>query len=286
MKMKLPVFLAVLLIFPFHIVNGQVTIHPGTFYTLSQLPADGGAAGDNGNTSFELISSFNIGTRTIRALARSRINPLAGTGISSSRIFYEFVVGSTPETTGDTVSSVISYLVDWDGHQAILTGGISNSLIVSEITLRDMTAGENIHVEKIHELDLETHRFKTVQFGRNFDDTGTKPGNFPAILKRGHIYRLTLRMESTVFLIAPPLSGSIVECNYNEEGFRWEKLAVKVGLDERELLQRLENFENHRHVYLTGRGEGHNNTEAISSSPVLVDDKQRETDHEQPRRPR
>lgn len=273
MKLSIPASLAVLLLLSVQFAVAQVTIQPGTDYTLSQSPADGGAAGDNGNTSFELISSFNAGTRTIRALARTRVNPLAGTGISSSRIFYEFGVGSTPETAGSTVSSVISYLVDWDGRQAILTGGISNSLIVSEIILRDMTAGENIHVEKIHELDLETHRFKTVQFGRNFNDTGTKPGNFPALLKRGHTYRLTLRMESTVFLIAPPLSGSIVECNYNEEGIRWEKLAVKIGFDEKELLRRLIDVENHRHVYLTGRGEGHNNAEAVSSPPVIVEKK-------------
>lgn len=285
MKLSIPASLAVLLLLSAQFAAAQVTIQPGTFYTLSQSPADGGASGDNGNTSFELLSSFNTGTRTIRALARSRINQLAGTGIASSRIYYEFGVGSTPDTAGNLVSSVISYTVDWDGRQAILTGGLSNSLIVSEIILRDMTAGVNIHVEKIHELDLETHRFKTVQFGRNFDDSGTKPGNFPAVLKRGHTYRLTLRIESTVFLLAPPLSGSLVESNYNEEGFRWEELIVKVGLDEKDLLRRIVDVENHRHVYLTGRGEGHNNTEAVSSSPVIVEKKTPERKEEPQKQP-
>ena len=148
-----------------------------------------------------------------------------------------------------------------------------------------MTAAENLYVEKIHELDLESQRVKNVLFGFNLNDTGTKAGTIPAVLKRGHVYRLTLRMESTVFLVSPPLSGSTVESNYNGEGFQLNKLAVKLGLDDKELVERLVEIENHRHVYLTGRGEGHNNVEAVSSSPVILDDKHRKPEEELPQRP-
>jgi len=286
MKRTLPVLLIAFFIVSAQYAAGQVTIHPGTHHTLSQVAADGGASGDNGNSAFELISSFNAGTKTIRALARSRVNELAGTGIASSRIYYEFQVGSTPETAGNAVSSMITYSVDWGGRQVIVTGGISNALIEGEMLLRDMTAGEDLYAETIHEFDLESQRVKNVLFGFNFNDSGTKSGTIPAVLKRGHVYRLTLRMTSTVFLVSPPLSGSIVESNYNSEGFQLNKLAVKLGLDDRELVERLVEIENHRHVYLTGRGEGHNNVEAVSSSPVIVEEKQREPDGEQPQRPR
>ena len=46
---------------------------------------------------------------------------------------------------------------------------------------------------------------------------------------------------------------------------------MKAGIDEKEVLQTLEQFTNHTHTYLTGRGEGHNNTEAETSKPILVD---------------
>ncbi|MEP7149766.1 MAG: hypothetical protein ABI857_12880 [Acidobacteriota bacterium] len=45
-------------------------------------------------------------------------------------------------------------------------------------------------------------------------------------------------------------------------------LFVKVGLDEREVLERLDSLQNHRHIYLTGKGDGHNDTEAASSPPI------------------
>jgi hypothetical protein len=48
----------------------------------------------------------------------------------------------------------------------------------------------------------------------------------------------------------------------------WTRLAVKVGLDEEEVLRKLEALFRHTHTYLTGKGVGHNNTEAATSEPV------------------
>jgi hypothetical protein len=45
-------------------------------------------------------------------------------------------------------------------------------------------------------------------------------------------------------------------------------LYVKVGIDEKEVLEKLGGFEDHRHIYLTGHGVGHNNTQALSSTPT------------------
>lgn len=271
MKLSIPASFAVLLLLSAQFAAAQVTIQPGTFYTLSQSPADGGAAGDNGNPQFDMVSSFNIATRTIRARTRTHPNALAGEGIASSRIFYEFQVGSTPETIGHAIEGLVTYSVDWSGQQLIITGGLSNADVEAEIIVRDMTSNTNIYTQRVHQLDLETYKVRRVTLGLNYNDAGNTSRTLPVIFRRGHTYRVTLRMSTTAFLLSPILSGSSVVSDYSGEGVRLNSLAVMLEIDQQDLLRRLEAVENHRHVYLTGRGEGHNNTEAVSSSPVIVE---------------
>lgn len=268
------------------VAAGQVTIEPGSFYTLSQAPADGGAASDNGAIQFDMFSSFNVNTKTIRARTRTHPNAVAGEGVASSRIFYEFQIGSTPETVGQALEGLITYSVDWAGRQLIITGGLSNAVVESELILRDMTTETNLYVRPVHNLDLETYKVRKVTLGLNYDDSGNTAGTFPAILRRGHTYRLTLRMTTTVYLVSPILSGSAVWSDYEDEGMELRSLSVMAGIDQRDLLRRLERVENHRHTYLTGRGEGHNNVEAVSSSPMVMDTKSEGTGRDQPQKPR
>ncbi|MEP7149763.1 MAG: hypothetical protein ABI857_12865 [Acidobacteriota bacterium] len=264
--MKKFVLFAVLL-FVTTVTAGGVSIPPGGTVTLTNMPANGGVLGSNGNITFSLLSLYDLDAKRIRALSRG-FGASIGTGTASSQIFYDFEVGSTPETVGHTVGAWINYLALWEGSQTILAVGVSNSSVDVDLVLRDLTEARNLHFEPIHELDLKTFRVKYVLAGIDFDDSASKVSTFPAVLKRGHTYRLTLRMSTSVFLLAPLASGSIVESNYFGNGVRLSLLNVKVGLDEREVLNRLDSFLNHRHIYLTGRGEGHNNTEAASSLPV------------------
>lgn len=254
--------------------EGQVVLAPASDYTLSQNNADGGSAGDNGNVSFLLLSSFSRSSKTIKAEASGGLS--IGTGVATSQIFYEFEVDSTPSTAGNTVGTWINYSVEWDGFQLILSTLGTNASVVVELVLRDITDGFNMHVEPIHALDLKTHSYKIITAGFDFNDSGLKRSTIPAVLKRGHTYRLTLRMSSTLMVIAP--SGTQSTCDYMDGftgggngGVRLNSLFVKLGVDEKELLRKLEGFENHRHIYLTGRGVGHNNTEAQSSPPILED---------------
>ena len=246
-------------------VVAQVSIGPGSERTLTQSPATGGASGNNGNFTFVLTSVFNLNDKTLGASSTTTLASI-GTGSASSQIFYEFEVDSTPENAGNTVGAWVSYLVTWSGLQAILAAGASNSDVEVELVLRDMTDSKNLHFEPVHQLDLQTQRIKFVVGGLDLNDSGSKVSTFPAVLKRGHLYRLTLRMSTSVFLLAPPASGSMAQSTYGPVDL--SSLSVKVGLDEREVLQRLEGFENHRHIYLTGIGAGHNNTQAASSTPI------------------
>ncbi len=121
--------------------------------------------------------------------------------------------------------------------------------------------------------DLKTHSYKFINVGFDFNDSGIRINTFPAVLKRGHTYRLTVRLTTTLFVILPsstPSTSDYMGVFSGGDNGRVElnSLFVKVGLDEREVLERLDSIENHRHIYLTGRGEGHNNTEAASSPPI------------------
>jgi hypothetical protein len=257
-------------------VRGQVTINPGFERTLTQSDADGGSATNNGNVSFFLLSDYNVATRRIRAETSGGLS--VGTGESRSQIFYEFEVGDSPGTTNRTVGAWISYSVDWQGFQLILSTLGTNASVNVDLVLRDVTASQNIHVEPIHSLDLKTYSYEFIDVGFDFNDSGLKVGTFSAVLRRGHTYRLTLRLAATLFVILP--SGTQSLCDYlgaftgGDNGrVELNSLFVKVGLDEKEVLEKLNNFENHRHIYLTGRGIGHNNVEAESSPPIPPDPK-------------
>lgn len=252
--------------------GAQVVISPGAEYTLTQNSADGGSAGDNGNGSFTLNSAYSTSAKTIKAQATGGIS--VGTGEAHSQIYYDFEVGDSAGTTNDTVGAWISYSVDRRGYQVISPSVSTNASVNVEIVLRDLTEGRNLHVETVHKLDLKTYSFADISVGFDFTDSGTKVDVFSAVLKRGHSYRLTLRLSSTLFIIVS--SALLSTCDYMD-GFagggdgrvELNSLYVKVGLDEKEVLRILDGIQNHRHIYLTGRGVGHNNTEAQSSLPIL-----------------
>ena len=250
---------------------GGVTLDPGDERLFTQSPADDGTFGNNGNITFILLSAADANAKTIKASSTTTAASI-GTGTATSQIYYEFVVGSTPETAGNTVGAWISYVADWTGFQQILAVGTSNSSVEIELVLRDMTTPSNLHIESVHQLDLKTHKVKAVLIaGFDFDDSGLKATTFPAVLKRGHTYRLTFRMSTSVFLLTLPITGSMAQSTYMSPttGVRLLSLNAKLGLDEKEVLERLEGIENHRHIYLTGRGLGHNNTQATSSLPLF-----------------
>jgi hypothetical protein len=97
-----------------------------------------------------------------------------------------------------------------------------------------------------------------------------------------------MKLTATLFMTIPSAAPS--SCDYMNGFFgggdgrvELTNLSVKVGLDEKETLQRLakldslENridtleyrLEHHYHTYLTGRGAGHNNTEANTTLSVF-----------------
>jgi hypothetical protein len=109
-------------------------------------------------------------------------------------------------------------------------------------------------------------------------DNGSTVNSISANLIRGHTYRigLTIRCEGKGALNATVFLDYVT----GGWGLWWNDLKVSVGLDLEEEIEKLKkeveklrrDLENHTHIYLTGRGEGHNNTEAQTSPAIIMDD--------------
>lgn len=278
----IPLFVLVVIGFN-PIIHAQVTLNPGDDYKFSDNPANSGSSGDNGNISFTDANDYNLATKKLRAATDGSVTSF-GTGESVASINYDFEILQAANTINNAVAALISYDVSWQGFQLMLAIALSNSAVSVEMNLRDMTEGKLIYNDIIHELDLKTHSIKFVSIGLEHNDAGNRKNIFPAVLKRGHSYRLTLRLTATLqkYLLA---AAEVSACNYFDlnRGVELNELSIKVGLDEKETLQKLakidslENkidtleykLENHYHTYLTGRGVGHNNTEAQTTFSIF-----------------
>jgi hypothetical protein len=106
----------------------------------------------------------------------------------------------------------------------------------------------------------------------------------PVSLTRGHTYRIALIV--TVDADAEELGAASADLLMDGGFARWVNLTVAAGSDafdpiadlqdqvdvlEEELDALREEFENHTHDYLTGRGNGHNNTVATTTTPADED---------------
>lgn len=117
-------------------------------------------------------------------------------------------------------------------------------------------------------------------------ETGLRTGvELSTVIKTNQTYNLELVMEGDLLSEHPTGTGSSAEmdfmfANHKGElmGMFWDRVAiVTIGTDAeesigeiREELARLrEDFEAHTHLYLTGRGVGHNNTEALTDPPMF-----------------
>lgn len=260
----------------------QETVSPGG--TVEFLAADGCATHlEIPNTVEQLArahASCNAGQRALRA----EVRPITGpqwVGIRTVRatatMWNDFEVLGDPNTLGNTVGAWVSYDAHWNG-MVLFVGFFSPPTVELAIRLRDLTEPKTIKGEIIWGRDGRGAGISIpyIPFDLNLGggvDEDAVSNTFSAVLTRGHTYRLEMVLTCAVFSDGGLDVGS--ECDYmddflvGEDGAAgWSRLAVKVGLDETEVLQKLEELARHTHIYLTGKGVGHNNTEAETSEPV------------------
>ena len=183
----------------------------------------------------------------------------------------------TPPESGaeHSLDATVRYDVDWKGGWTLdgIFTGFNDGLATISLTLFDQTAGGAVVRSEV----IHTHTpdgfigIDIVDIGFGVDE-GSAANAFTAQVLRGHTYRLGLKVRceakgaGNAYVILDYLTGGW--------GVTWNDLNVSLGPDVIEeiekLKKRVDALEQHTHTYLTGRGEGHNNTEAETSKPILI----------------
>ena len=140
------------------------------------------------------------------------------------------------------------------------------------LTLYDLTAsGKIVRSATLHSMTTDGFiGIDIIDVGFGLDN-GSTLNSISANLIRGHTYRigLTIRCEGKGALNATV----ILDYMAGGWGLWWNDLKVSLGIDIEEEIEKLwRALETHTHTYLTGRGEGHNNTEAQTSPAIIMDD--------------
>ena len=281
------VFALTLLVLPVAAV-AAVDIDPGM--TESDLAADGG------NIILEECADTDTCTVVINA-AGNEVGALVdvtedGSGIASGEVFTEFnITGEEGALVGSFLSAVVnvSGVLSALGPEALAS--VEASLQVTDTTDGVLIAAETVVNEKIADGKIPVAEKSVVAM------------SLP--LNRGHSYRVSLILKAG----AVAGVGGVGDVGSALSDFldtaSWSDLSVTAGVDPFALIviidarldqletdvdaleeqvegiaedleeldekvdQLREDFDNHSHTYLTGKGTGHNNTEADTGAPVL-----------------
>jgi hypothetical protein len=263
-----------------------VDIDPGT--TASDLAADGG-------NILEECPDTPVETCTVVInAADNEVGALVdvtdvGSGVASGEIFTDFNI--TGED-GALVGSFLSVVIDVSG---VLSGlgpkglaSVKASLEVTDTTAGVLVAADTVVNDSIVDGIIPVSEKNAVAM--------------PLPLNRGHSYRVSLILEARAVGSAGDVDGALSDFIKTA---RWFGLSVTAGRDpfapiaiidarldqletdvaaleervdgietdieelDEKVEQVREDFDNHSHTYLTGKGTGHNNTEAETGAPLL-----------------
>lgn len=203
-----------------------------------------------------------------------------GKKYATASIYSDFTVSSTPATRGNAIQATISYDVFWQGGWT-LTGVATNfndAKMTLSLELIDLATSTVIHTEAIHTQTPQGFiGIDILETGSGVDD-GSQQSGFAATLQRGTTYRLRLKSYSE----SKGALNAFVDLDYltGPWGAGWNDLEVQLAPDLAEVVAGLQtqidslrfDLEHHRHIYLTGKGIGHNNTEALTGMAIFFDD--------------
>lgn len=258
------------------------TVSPGE--TVEFLAADSCSTHFEIPNAVEELARAHASCSASQRVLRAEVRPIAGaqwvglrTVRASATLSNDFEVLGDPDTLGNTVGAWVMYDSHWNG-MMLFVGFLSSPSVELAIRLRDVTDAKVIKGEMIWGRDGNGAGISIpyipidLNLGGGVDNQSVS-NTFAAVLTRGHKYRLEMTLTCSVFSDGGLDVGS--ECDYMNDflvgeggGAGWSRLAVKVGLDEEDVLSKLEALIHHTHTYLTGKGVGHNNTEAVTSEPV------------------
>ena len=267
-------FALILLALPVAAV-AAVDIDPGT--TASDLVADdGNIIEECTDTATETCTVvINAAGNEVGALVEATAD---GTGVASGEVFADFNI--TGDGGGALVGSVLSAEIDVTG---VLNGLGPNAFasVKAALQVRDTTSDVLIAAETVAD-DSVTGGSRSL--------SGANTVVLPLALTSGHSYRVSLMIRAQATGSSGDAAGAVSDFVNTAS---WSGLSVTAGADPFALIAQLEarvdgieadlgeldqkveqlreDFDNHSHTYLTGKGVGHNNTEVETGTPVLPD---------------
>lgn len=290
---SLSLFFAVALIFLVSAaaVTATETIRPGESITLTP-DACATASGyrllnqDVWDACLGCLAVCDQGTQTAHGYLD--LIGTAGYKYVTSTIYGQFTIADSADSR-TRVTTTINYDIAWKGFWQI-TGfftGYNDAKSEVIVYLYDVTNGSRV----VKKTDPPVHSqtpdgfaaIDVVEGGVGYDEGGTQ-NSMTATLIRGHTYRVALTLHMNA---KGALNASLTMDYTGNRGLTWNdfQITVEPDLNERinELEERVEalenevdhlrsNLEHHTHTYLTGRGAGHNNTEAQTSAAIIMDD--------------
>jgi len=263
------------------IAHAVVVINPGeTSGSLSATDCAQALVSDSGDCTVGCSADCDLGTN--RAQARlSLYDPLfQHTKIVTSTVYLDFKIAADSSGAETPLSSTVAFDVEWWGQWEV-TGffpGLNSAEVVKKVWLQDRTAGSSVYSHVLHTQKADGFvGIDLVSAGFGID-SGHVASSVAANLIRGHTYRFAITITATGLTTAA--AEFVLGYMSSTSGIWWNDMTVSVGEDLaeqiRELTQRVDKLESqlrsHTHTYLTGKGVGHNNTEAETSPAIIMDD--------------
>lgn len=193
---------------------------------------------------------------------------------TTATVYTDFTITPSESGASTILDATVAYDIGWAGGWTI--GGVftgwNDAKSTVTLTLRDLTTGAIVRSNVLHSMTPDGFiGIDIIDVGFGLDQ-GSTVNTMDVRVTRGHSYRLGLSMNCE----GKGLTNATIILDYATGGWgaNWNDLKVTVAADLAEeiekLKKRVDALERHTHTYLTGRGEGHNNTEAETSKPILV----------------
>jgi hypothetical protein len=199
-----------------------------------------------------------------------------GSGVASGEVYTDFNI--TGIKSGALVGSYLSAEVDVSGVLSGL-GPKAFASVKASLEVKDTTADVVIAAETVVDDSIADGTIPV---------SGVNAVAMSLPLSSGHSYRVSLIIEAQAVGSPGDAAGAISDFVNTAS---WSGLSVTAGLDPFALIAKLdarvseletdlgdldetveelrEDFDNHSHTYLTGKGTGHNNSEAATGAPLL-----------------
>jgi hypothetical protein len=220
------------------------------------------APNNRAKTSYQLTSS-TLGRRYVE-----------------TTVYTDFTVEAAGDGASTLLDGTVSYDVSWSGAwtlAGVLTG-FNDVKSTMTLILWDQTAGGKVVAQTVvHSLDASSAGSLPelpIDVGVGWDH-GQTTNSLAAKVVRGHDYRIGLKLSTE----GKGALNATISVDYlsGDWGLWWNDLRVSVAPDLAEeiaqLKKRVETLEfglqHHTHTYLTGKGEGHNNTVATTSEAIV-----------------